>query len=183
LEENKKCKIKIPSPNKTEHAIEVHLYQKTWQHTSCEVPTFIARGELRTGQYLLLFNPLFVSQKSPRANSSLPPPQLITHQPTYLPTHLPKPLPTHLSTHLPIKASTNPLPYPIPTYLPIEASTNPLPYPSPTYPPPIHLPTHHLPTTHPSKPLCAKELMQYFLWKESWNQPTLSLPQFMSFSI
>ncbi len=102
----------VPSPNKTEHAIEVHLHhQTTWQHTSCEVPSFIARVELRTGQYCScsIFS---LSVKRAQELTSLPHPKLITHQPTYLPTHLPKPLPTHLPTHLPIEASTNPLPYP-----------------------------------------------------------------------
>lgn len=136
-----KCKIKFPHPTKTEHAIEVHLHQTTWQHTSCEVPSFIARVELRTGQYCscsIFF--FFVSQKSPRANLPSPPQ---TNNP-----------PTHLPTHPSTKTSTNSLTYP-PTYWSLY---------QPTSLPITYLPTHLL--THPPKPLGARNLMQYFLWEE-----------------
>ncbi len=97
--------------------------------------TFIhCKSRAKNWSILLLFNLLFVSQKSPRANLPSPPhPKLITHQPTYLPTHLPKPLPTHLPTHLP-------------TYQSLYQ--------------PTCLPTHLL--THPPKPLGARKLMQYW---------------------
>ncbi len=127
-----KCKIKFPHPTKLNNAIEVHLHQTTWQHTSCEVPSFIARVELRTGQYCScsIFS---LSVKRAQELTSLPHPKLITHQPTYLPTHLPKPLPTHLPTHLP-------------TYQSLYQ--------------PTCLPTHLL--THPPKPVGARKLMQYW---------------------
>ncbi len=121
-----KCKIKIPSPNKTwtcnwstspPENLTTHIMWSTYIH---------CKSRAKNRSILLLFNPLFVSQKSPRANSPLPHP---TNNP-----------PTHLHTHPPTKTSTNSLIYP-PTY---QSLYQPISLPNtylPTHPPNFYLPT------------------------------------------